>query len=119
MAWQWEGDWHIETTLDGQPLDHDVCSCFTHTPNLTYNDFFSLFQFVKIGSRSTKGKFQGWTYAVDFPATYSTKKQWKSCVRRRKWVRYRRYSAMNSWCAIAPLHKDATKVERRKYFLIS
>nr|XP_012138100.1 PREDICTED: tectonin beta-propeller repeat-containing protein isoform X2 [Megachile rotundata] len=74
MAWQWEGDWQIETTLDGQPLDHD-----------------------------------GWTYAVDFPATYTTKKQWKSCVRRRKWVRYRRYSAMNSWCAIAPLHKDATK----------
>ncbi|KAF7379139.1 tectonin beta-propeller repeat-containing protein isoform X1 [Vespula maculifrons] len=74
MAWQWEGDWHIETTLDGQPLDHD-----------------------------------GWTYAVDFPATYSAKKQWKSCVRRRKWVRYRRYSAMNSWCAIAPLHKDPTK----------
>ncbi|XP_011297277.1 tectonin beta-propeller repeat-containing protein [Fopius arisanus] len=74
MAWQWEGDWHIETTLDGQPLDHD-----------------------------------GWTYAVDFPATYSPKKQWKSCVRRRKWVRYRRYSALNSWCAIAPLHKDPTK----------
>ncbi|XP_014203430.1 tectonin beta-propeller repeat-containing protein [Copidosoma floridanum] len=74
MAWQWEGDWCIETTLDGQPLDHD-----------------------------------GWTYAVDFPATYTPKKQWKSCVRRRKWVRYRRYSAMNSWCAIAPLHKDATK----------
>ncbi|XP_034938051.1 tectonin beta-propeller repeat-containing protein [Chelonus insularis] len=74
MAWQWEGDWQIETTLDGQPLDHD-----------------------------------GWTYAVDFPATYSIKKQWKSCVRRRKWVRYRRYSAMNSWCAIAPLHKDPTK----------
>lgn len=24
MAWQWEGDWYIETTLDGQPLDHDV-----------------------------------------------------------------------------------------------
>ncbi|XP_031840484.2 tectonin beta-propeller repeat-containing peroxin 23 isoform X2 [Nomia melanderi] len=74
MAWQWEGDWQIETTLDGQPLDHD-----------------------------------GWTYAVDFPATYTTKKQWMSCVRRRKWVRYRRYSAMNSWCAIAPLHKDATE----------
>lgn len=46
---------------------------------------------------------------MDFPATYSTKKKWKSCVRRRKWVRYRRYSAMNSWCAIAPLHKDPTK----------
>ncbi|KAK0160372.1 hypothetical protein PV328_007788 [Microctonus aethiopoides] len=74
MAWQWEGDWYIETTFDGQPLDHD-----------------------------------GWTYAVDFPVTYSTKKQWNSYVRRRKWVRYRRYSAMNSWCAIAPLHKDPTK----------
>ncbi|XP_058805378.1 tectonin beta-propeller repeat-containing protein isoform X2 [Phymastichus coffea] len=74
MAWQWEGDWYIETLLDGQPLDHD-----------------------------------GWTYAVDFPTTYTATKQWKSCVRRRKWVRYRRYSAMNSWCAIAPLHKDATK----------
>lgn len=24
MAWQWEDDWQIETTSDGQPLDHDV-----------------------------------------------------------------------------------------------
>jgi tectonin beta-propeller repeat-containing protein 1 len=75
MAWQWEGDWQLELTLDGQPLDH-----------------------------------QGWMYAVDFPAQYCSKKQWKSCVRRRLWVRSRRYSAMNSWCAIAPLHKDATSV---------
>ncbi|GLH00192.1 Tectonin beta-propeller repeat-containing protein [Gryllus bimaculatus] len=74
MAWQWEGEWHRETTLDGQPLDHD-----------------------------------GWTYAVDFPATFHAKKQWKSCVRRRKWIRYRRYVAMNSWCAVAPLHKDPTQ----------
>lgn len=75
MAWQWEGDWQLELTLNGQPLDHN-----------------------------------GWTYAVDFPAQYYPKKQWKSCVRRRLWVRYRRYSAINSWCAIAPLHKDATSV---------
>ncbi|XP_044750245.1 tectonin beta-propeller repeat-containing protein [Coccinella septempunctata] len=73
MAWQWEGDWKIELTLDGQPLDHN-----------------------------------GWTYAMDFPTQYHPKKQWTSCVRRRLWVRSRRYSAMNSWCAIAPLHKDAT-----------
>lgn len=26
MAWQWEGDWHLETTLDGLSLDHDVSS---------------------------------------------------------------------------------------------
>lgn len=81
MAWQWEGDWSLELTLDGQPLDHD-----------------------------------GWTYAVDFPAQYYPKKQWKSYVRRRLWVRSRKYSAMNSWCAIAPLHKDATNVSTYHYF---
>ncbi|CAK1552037.1 unnamed protein product [Leptosia nina] len=74
MAWQWEGDWQLELTLDGQPLDHD-----------------------------------GWCYAVDFPAQFGPTKQWKSCVRRRKWIRYRKFSAMNSWCAIAPLHKDPTQ----------
>ncbi|XP_055609024.1 tectonin beta-propeller repeat-containing protein [Uranotaenia lowii] len=51
----------------------------------------------------------GWTYAVDFPATYQPQKNWMSCVRRRKWVRFRRYCALNSWCAIAPLHKDPTQ----------
>lgn len=51
----------------------------------------------------------GWTYAIDFPAKFYPKKSWNSCVRRRKWVRYRRYSALNSWCAIAPLHKDPTQ----------
>ncbi|XP_066998371.2 tectonin beta-propeller repeat-containing protein isoform X2 [Anabrus simplex] len=74
MAWQWEGDWHLETSLDGQQLDSD-----------------------------------GWTYAVDFPANFHPKKQWKSCVRRRKWIRYRRYIAMNSWCAVSPLHNDPTQ----------
>ena len=51
MAWQWEGDWQLDCTLDGQPLDHD-----------------------------------GWSYAIDFPATYQLKKSWNTCVRRRKWV---------------------------------
>ncbi|KAL4710746.1 hypothetical protein ACJJTC_004391 [Scirpophaga incertulas] len=74
MAWQWEGDWQLELTLNGQALDHD-----------------------------------GWSYAVDFPANFCPVKQWKSCVRRRKWIRYRKFSAMNSWCAIAPLHKDPTQ----------
>ncbi|XP_055686263.1 tectonin beta-propeller repeat-containing protein isoform X2 [Lutzomyia longipalpis] len=74
MAWQWEGDWHLDCTHDGQPLDHDA-----------------------------------WTYAIDFPAKFQVKKAWNSCVRRRKWVRFRRYSAMNSWCAVAPLHKDPTQ----------
>ena len=51
----------------------------------------------------------GWTYAVDFPMKYYPKKSWNTCVRRRKWIRYRRYSALNSWCAVAPLHKDPTQ----------
>ncbi|KAH8294485.1 hypothetical protein KR018_006667, partial [Drosophila ironensis] len=37
------------------------------------------------------------------------KKSWNSYVRRRKWVRFRRYAALNSWCAVAPLHKDPTQ----------
>ncbi|XP_017059867.1 tectonin beta-propeller repeat-containing protein [Drosophila ficusphila] len=74
MAWQWDGDWHLDLELDGQPLPED-----------------------------------GWMYALDFPATYSAKKSWNSYVRRRKWVRYRRYAALNSWCAVAPLHKDPTQ----------
>lgn len=74
MAWQWEGDWHLDLELDGLPLSED-----------------------------------GWMYALDFPTTYSNKKSWNSYVRRRHWIRYRRYCAMDSWCAVAPLHKDPTQ----------
>ncbi|XP_037936661.1 tectonin beta-propeller repeat-containing protein-like [Teleopsis dalmanni] len=73
MAWQWDGDWHLDLDLDGQTLD------------------------------------EGWMYALDFPATYSAKCSWNSYVRRRKWIRFRRYSALNTWCAVAPLHKDPTQ----------
>ncbi|XP_029953722.1 tectonin beta-propeller repeat-containing protein 1 [Salarias fasciatus] len=43
---------------------------------------------------------EGWTYAIDFPATYTKDKKWNSCVRRRRWLRYRRYKAMDSWAKI-------------------
>lgn len=68
------GEWQLDCSLNGEPLDHT-----------------------------------GWMYAIDFPAKFYPKKSWNSCVRRRKWVRTRRYNALNSWCAIAPLHKDATQ----------
>ncbi|XP_037670097.1 tectonin beta-propeller repeat-containing protein 1 isoform X2 [Choloepus didactylus] len=42
----------------------------------------------------------GWTYAIDFPATYTRDKKWNSCVRRRKWIRYRRYKARDAWAKI-------------------
>lgn len=42
----------------------------------------------------------GWEYAVDFPANFSLDKKWNSCVRRRRWIRYRRYIAPGSWAKI-------------------
>ncbi|XP_029433095.1 tectonin beta-propeller repeat-containing protein 1 isoform X3 [Rhinatrema bivittatum] len=50
------------------------------------------------GQPTEKG---GWTYAVDFPATYLKDKKWNSCVRRRRWIRYRRYRARDTWAEIA------------------
>ncbi|XP_030067827.1 tectonin beta-propeller repeat-containing protein 1 isoform X2 [Microcaecilia unicolor] len=49
------------------------------------------------GEPTEKG---GWTYAVDFPATYLKDKRWNSCVRRRRWIRYRRYRARDMWAKI-------------------
>lgn len=57
---------------------------------------------------------QGWTYAVDFPAEYHPKKGFTSCVRRRKWVRYRRYIANDSWSAVPPIHGDPCEVPKHK-----
>ncbi|TWW81498.1 Tectonin beta-propeller repeat-containing protein 1 [Takifugu flavidus] len=47
---------------------------------------------------------EGWSYAVDFPATYYKDKKWNSCVRRRRWIRYRRYKAMDIWAKIPSQH---------------
>lgn len=44
--------------------------------------------------------FQGWTYAIDFPATYTRDKKWNSCVRRRRWIRYRRYKSQDTWAKV-------------------
>lgn len=43
---------------------------------------------------------QGWTYAIDFPATYTRDKKWNSCVRRRRWTRYRRYKSRDTWAKV-------------------
>ncbi|KAM6957068.1 tectonin beta-propeller repeat-containing protein 1 [Aplochiton taeniatus] len=42
----------------------------------------------------------GWEYAVDFPTNFSIDKKWNSCVRRRRWIRYRRYKAHTTWAKI-------------------
>ncbi|XP_050436287.1 tectonin beta-propeller repeat-containing protein [Adelges cooleyi] len=51
----------------------------------------------------------GWTYAIDFYATFYPQKRWNSYVRRRKWFRTRIYTGVNSWCIISPLHRDFTQ----------
>lgn len=48
----------------------------------------------------------GWTYAVDFPADYHPKKGFTSCVRRRRWIRHRRYMAVKAWSAVPGLSRD-------------
>ncbi|KAK4307589.1 hypothetical protein Pmani_020655 [Petrolisthes manimaculis] len=52
---------------------------------------------------------EGWTYAVDFPRSYTAEKRWNSCVRRRKWVRYRSYVALDTWSAVPTIYSDATE----------
>ncbi|XP_070636305.1 tectonin beta-propeller repeat-containing protein 1 isoform X1 [Bos indicus] len=49
------------------------------------------------GEPTEKG---GWTYAIDFPAAYTRDKKWNSCVRRRRWIRYRRYKSQDAWAKI-------------------
>jgi tectonin beta-propeller repeat-containing protein 1 len=46
---------------------------------------------------------------MDFPAEFYAKKGLTSCVRRRKWVRHRRYVATNSWSAVPGIHKDMSE----------
>nr|XP_055249161.1 tectonin beta-propeller repeat-containing protein 1 isoform X4 [Gorilla gorilla gorilla] len=55
---------------------------------------------VPIRRREEAYENQGWTYAIDFPATYTKDKKWNSCVRRRKWIRYRRYKSRDIWAKI-------------------
>ncbi|XP_067143428.1 tectonin beta-propeller repeat-containing protein 1 isoform X2 [Centruroides vittatus] len=70
-SWQWEEDWYIEDSLDGQPLG-----------------------------------IEGWTYSVDFPLHYGPSKKWNSMVRRRKWVRYRKFIAMDNWTLVPSIYSD-------------
>ncbi|XP_022101839.1 tectonin beta-propeller repeat-containing protein 1-like isoform X2 [Acanthaster planci] len=58
------------------------------------------------GKRTGKG---GWQYAVNFNAreNFTAEKHWNSCVRRRKWIRYRKFKATGVWAVIPSLFPDA------------
>uniref|UniRef100_A0A3P8U2J2 Tectonin beta-propeller repeat-containing protein 1 n=1 Tax=Amphiprion percula TaxID=161767 RepID=A0A3P8U2J2_AMPPE len=86
--WQWSD----VTGLQHQPLDS------FQLPSSSWEwegDWYVDENFE--GEPTEKG---GWSYAIDFPATYTKDKKWNSCVRRRRWLRYRRYKAMDTWAKI-------------------
>lgn len=53
----------------------------------------------------------GWQYAANFPSYWTQDIKWNSCVRKRKWIRFRRYTAVDSWAKVPDLtiqsHKEA------------
>ncbi|KAM4697520.1 tectonin beta-propeller repeat-containing protein 1 [Rhinophrynus dorsalis] len=91
--WQWSDI----TGLQHQPLD----SFELPSPHWEWESDWYIDENIG-GEPTEKG---GWTYAIDFPATYTKDKKWNSCVRRRRWIRYRRYKSRNSWAKI-PSHED-------------
>ncbi|XP_071813440.1 tectonin beta-propeller repeat-containing protein 1-like isoform X3 [Apostichopus japonicus] len=58
----------------------------------------------------------GWQYAVKFNHhdRYHPEKHWNSCIRRRKWIRYRRYTATEVWAKVPgvyPNHLDPPLID--------
>jgi len=49
---------------------------------------------------------EGWTYAIDFPMKFGSERRWNSLVRRRKWLRFRRYVSVNQWALLESIHGD-------------
>lgn len=43
---------------------------------------------------------QGWEYALDFPMTYYGYKSKTSFVRRRKWIRKRKFIGFDMWSQV-------------------
>ncbi|XP_046888436.1 tectonin beta-propeller repeat-containing protein 1 [Hypomesus transpacificus] len=86
--WQWSD----VTGLENQPLD----SFKLPLANWEWEGDWYIDE--NFGGEPTEK--EGWTYAMDFPATYTRDKKWNSCVRRRRWIRYRRYKSRDSWAKI-------------------
>lgn len=43
---------------------------------------------------------QGWQYAVNFTSRWTAESHWKSCVRKRKWIRFCRFTDANTWATV-------------------
>lgn len=104
--WEWESDWYVDENFGGEPTEKGVgelrtlrgclsgSACPPVPPSLLVSNLCWLWDWTPTLV------FQGWTYAMDFPATYTKDKKWNSCVRRRKWIRYRRYKSRDTWAKV-------------------
>ncbi|NXC65621.1 TCPR1 protein, partial [Anhinga anhinga] len=91
--WQWS---------DVSGLKHQQLDSFTlPSPHWEWESDWYVDENIG-GEPTEKG---GWTYAIDFPSTYTKDKKWNSCVRRRRWIRYRRYKSRDIWAKIVS-HDD-------------
>ncbi|KAM6407791.1 tectonin beta-propeller repeat-containing protein 1 isoform 2-T2 [Rhynochetos jubatus] len=87
--WQWS---------DVSGLKHQQLDSFTlPSPHWEWESDWYVDENIA-GEPTEKG---GWTYAIDFPSTYTKDKKWNSCVRRRRWIRYRRYKSRDVWAKVA------------------
>ncbi|XP_070186393.1 tectonin beta-propeller repeat-containing protein 1-like [Littorina saxatilis] len=55
----------------------------------------------------------GWQYAVNFTGKWTAQSCWNSCVRKRKWIRFCRYTATNTWALVS----DMEVVEQSECFI--
>lgn len=87
--WEWEAEWHQDENFGGEPTEKGVSIDFT---DFTYASPYAMGHHLCC--------LQGWTYAIDFPAMYTKDKKWNSCVRRCRWIRYRRYKSQDAWVKV-------------------
>lgn len=98
-SWEWEGDWYVDQSCGGEPSQTGVRT--TLDSFVVCSSVFLVILLIKSKPFGcTLFSPQGWEYAVDFPANFSPEKKWNSCVRRRRWIRYRRYTAQGTWAKV-------------------
>ncbi|XP_076458825.1 tectonin beta-propeller repeat-containing protein 1-like [Babylonia areolata] len=55
----------------------------------------------------------GWQYSINFNGRWTPESCWNSCVRKRKWIRFCRYTATNKWAIVS----DMEVVEKSECFI--
>ena len=92
-SWVWEPNasgndgWALDATCGGEPTVGESYEVKWDPDDLELHGSAVI---VTKGSRSFSiTDREGWQYAVDFPAQYTPDMKFTSCVRRRRWVKFR------------------------------